>query len=221
MPFSGLETTAFPTAPGPLQSRASLAPQQLGLAAVDAGHCCAEHTQLHLHLENPNVQQDAVRVDDNATGQPAFSVTRKPMSLHAHRSIVNASGVCVATLRSTRIWRRRARETTYRVYAGGDTNKKTAKAAFEFTVRRGWGLDAQFEDLMTGATCHLGCDGLPGDFEFWVKHGSKDADRHPIAQMHPSLPGSPPGHTIEVAEGVDVLLVLLVCLALNESGKPL
>jgi hypothetical protein len=220
MSFSSPEMTAYPMEQRPLQSRPSLAPQQLGLAAVDAGHCCAEHTQLHLHLENPNVQQDAVRVDDNATGQPVLFVMRRAMSLHAHRSIVNASGVCVATLRLTRIWRRRALETTYCVYLGADTNKKTAKAVFEFTIRKGWGLDAEFEDLMTGAKCHLGCDGHPGDFQFWVKHGSKDADRHPIAQMHTGLPGSLPGHTIEVAEGVDVLLVLLVCLALNESGKP-
>lgn len=210
--------TVFPTERPRLLTRPSLAPQQLGLAAVDAGHCCAEHTQLHLHVENPNVQQDAVRVDDNATGQPAFFVTRRPMSLHRHRLVLHPSGDCVATLRTARVWRRKGIETVYRVYLGEDASKKTGKLAFEFAVRRGWALDMEFQDLMTGTTCHLGTDGGKNDLEIWVKRGGKGTDRHPIAQMHAGLPGSPPGHTIEVAEGVDVLLVLLVCLALNESA---
>lgn len=217
MPFA--EFDVFPRDVGslPLVPHPSLVPQQLGLAAVDAGHCCSEHTQLHLHLENPNVQQDAVRIDDDSTGQPVFAVTRKPMSLHRQRTIVNASGTPVATLRTARVWRRRGVETTYQVFRGNAVRKTPCVA--EFKVQRGWRLDMAFADLMTSTKCRLGCDGKAGDLEIWVQHVGKHTERFPIARMHSSLPGSPAGHTIEVTEGVDVLLVLIVCLGLNESAS--
>ncbi|RLN96382.1 hypothetical protein BBJ28_00003189 [Nothophytophthora sp. Chile5] len=210
-------SVAFPVGPPrtpPAAKRRPLQTQHLGVAAVDAGYCCFEPTQLYLNVEWHNERHVVVVALENSTGQPLFTIKEKTLSLHRQRTILDANNVPVATMRMGAF---RRRKSTYSVFPRAEHTK--APVLFKFTVTSGK-LEMVFNDLMTGETCRLGCEGEHGDVEIWLQRGvSPDSVRQPIAHMYTGPLGSPLGYTVDIAEGVDAVMVLLVCIGLHE-GEP-
>ncbi|KAL3664144.1 hypothetical protein V7S43_011026 [Phytophthora oleae] len=195
----------------PAARRRPLQTQHLGLAAVDAGYCCHEFTQLHLSVEWRLDRHVVGGVLENATGQPLFEVREKPLSLHRQRSLLDLTEVPVATIRMSAFRRRKA---TYSSYLRADTSKKPL---FKFTMARSK-LEMTFTDIMTGEACRLGSAGEHGDIEIWLQRGlSADTAKQPIAHMYPAPAGTPLGYSLDIAEGVDAVVAILVCIAVHDS----
>ncbi|ETL25909.1 hypothetical protein F441_20909, partial [Phytophthora nicotianae CJ01A1] len=194
-----------------IKKRRPLGTQHLGLAAVDAGYCCHEPTQLHLNVEWRIDRYAVSGVLENATGQLLFEVREKPLSLHRQRSLLDLTEVPVATIRMSAFRRRKA---TYSLYPRAEISKKPL---FKFTMSHSK-LEMVFTDIMTGETCRLGSNGEQGDIEIWLQRGiSPDTTRQPIAHMYPAPAGTPLGYSVDIAEGVDAVMVILVCIALHDS----
>lgn len=195
----------------PAARRRPLQTQHLGLAAVDAGYCCHEFTQLHLTVEWRLDRHVVGGVLENATGQPLFEVREKPLSLHRQRSLLDLTEVPVATIRMSAFRRRKA---TYSSYLRADTSKKPL---FKFTMVRSK-LEMTFTDIMTGESCRLGSTGEHGDIEIWLQRGlSADTTKQPIAHMYLAPAGTPLGYSLDIAEGVDAVMAILVCIAVHDS----
>jgi hypothetical protein len=206
-------SVAFPLpAPGtpPAAKRHPLQTQHLGLAAVDAGYCCHEPTQLHLSVEWRLDRHVVGRALENATGQLLFEVREKPLSLHRQRSLLDATEVPVATIRMSAFRRRKA---TY----SASPRVECKKPAFKFTMAHSR-LEMAFTDIMTGEACRLGSSGEQGDIEIWLQRGlADDTAKQPIAYMYPAPAGAPLGYSLDIAEGVDAVMVILVCIAVHDS----
>uniref|UniRef100_H3GGK0 Tubby C-terminal domain-containing protein n=2 Tax=Phytophthora ramorum TaxID=164328 RepID=H3GGK0_PHYRM len=127
----------------PAAKRRPLQTQHLGLAAVDAGYCCHEPTQLHLNVEWRLDRHVVGGVLENATGQLLFEVREKPLSLHRQRSLLDVTEVPVATIRMSAFRRRKA---TYSAYPRAESSKKPL---FKFSMARSK-LEMEFTDIMTG-----------------------------------------------------------------------
>ncbi|KAG4045548.1 hypothetical protein JG687_00013137 [Phytophthora cactorum] len=194
----------------PAAKRKPLQMQHLGLAAVDAGYCCHERTQLHLNVEWRLDRHVVCGVVENATGQLLFEMREKPLSLHRQRSLLDLMEVPVATIRMSAFRRRKA---TYSLYPRAETSKKPL---FKFTMSQSK-LEMVFTDIMTDETCRLGSNGEQGDIEIWLQRGSTDMAKQPIAHMYPALAGTPLGYSLDIAEGVDAVMVILVCIAVHDS----
>ncbi|KAG7378946.1 hypothetical protein PHYPSEUDO_009276 [Phytophthora pseudosyringae] len=207
-------SVAFPLpVPGtpPAAKRRPLQTQHLGLAAVDAGYCCHEPTQLHLSVEWRLDRHVVGCALENATGQLLFEVREKPLSLHRQRTLLDATEVPVASIRMSAFRRRKA---TYSSYPRTETSKKPL---FKFTMSRSK-LEMAFTDIMTGETCRLGSDGEQGDIEIWLQRGlPADTAKQPIAHMYPAPAGTPLGYSLDIAEGVDAVMAILVCVAVHDS----
>ncbi|KAK1934425.1 hypothetical protein P3T76_011034 [Phytophthora citrophthora] len=209
---SYLATFPLPAPVTPLAARRGpLRMQHLGLAAVDAGYCCHEFTQLHLSVEWRLDRHVVGGVLENATGQPLFEVREKPLSLHRQRSLLDLTEVPVATIRMSAFRRRKA---TYSSYLYADTSKKPL---LKFTMSRSK-LEMTFTDIMTGEPCRLGSTGEQGDIEIWLQRGlSADTIKQPIVHMYLSPAGTPLGYSLDIAEGVDAVMAILVCIAVHDS----
>ncbi|KAL4110002.1 hypothetical protein PRIC1_001695 [Phytophthora ramorum] len=192
----------------PAAKRRPLQTQHLGLAAVDAGYCCHEPTQLHLNVEWRLDRHVVGGVLENATGQLLFEVREKPLSLHRQRSLLDATEVPVATIRMSAFRRRKA---TYSAYPRAESSKKPL---FKFSMARSK-LEMEFTDIMTGQCCRLGSDGQQGDLEIWLQRGA--GTKQAVAHVYSSPAGTPLGYSLDVAEGVDVVMVILVCIAAHDS----
>lgn len=207
-------SVAFPLpVPGtpPAAKRRPLQTQHLGVAAVDAGYCCHEPTQLHLNVEWRLDRYVVAGALENATGQLLFEVREKPLSLHRQRALLDVTEVAVATIRMSAF---RRRKISFSAYPRAETSKKPL---FKFTVARSQ-LEMTFSDIMTGETCRLGTGGGQSDIEIWLQRGaSEPTARQPIAHMYPAPAGTPLGYSLDIAEGVDAVMVILVCIAVHDS----
>ncbi|KAG6621866.1 Tubby C-terminal-like domain [Phytophthora cinnamomi] len=207
-------SVAFPLpAPGtpPAAKRRPLRTQHLGVAAVDAGYCCHEATQLHLSVEWRLDRHVVAGVLENATGQPLFEVREKPLSLHRQRTLLGATDVPVATIRMSAF---RRRKISFSAYPRAETSRTPL---FKFTVTRSQ-LEMTFADIMTGEVCRLGTAGEQADIEIWLQRGaSEQTARQPIAHMYPASAGTPLGYSLDIAEGVDAVMAILVCIAVHDS----
>ena len=191
--------------------RRPLEPQHLGLAALDAGYCCHEFTKLHLKVECRLERYVVGGVLENATGQTLFNVREKALSLHRQRALVDTTEVAVATLRTSAF---RRLKVTYSTFL---RTKMSKTPVFKFTMTHNK-LEMIFSDIMTGKTCRLGSEGDQGDIEIWLQRGlSSDTVRQPIAHIYPAPPGSPLGYSLDIAEGVDAVMIILVCIAIHDS----
>lgn len=167
--------------------------------------------QLHLNVDRRLDRHVVCSVLENATGQLLFEVHEKPLSLHRQRSLLDMTEVAVATIRMSAFCRRKV---TYSSYPRAETSKKPL---FKFTMAQSR-LEMVFMDIMTGDTCRLGSNGEQGDMEIWMQRGSStDTARQPIAHMYPAPAGTPLGYSLDIAEGVDAVMIILVCIALHDS----
>ncbi|POM68711.1 Hypothetical protein PHPALM_15100 [Phytophthora palmivora] len=208
--FSGGFPLPFPGTP-PSAKRRPLQTQHLGVAAIDAGYCCHEQTQLHLNVEWRLDRHVVGGTLENATGQVLFEVREKTLSLHRQRSLLDVTEVPVATIRMSAF---RRRKVTYSVFPRAEASKKPL---FKFTMSRSK-LEMTFTDIMTGDTCRLGSDGELGDIEIWMQRGlSANATKQPIAHMYPAPAGTPLGYSLDIAKGVDAVMVILVGIAVHDS----
>ncbi|CEG43152.1 uncharacterized protein PHALS_13366 [Plasmopara halstedii] len=193
----------------PAVKRRQLQAQHLGLAAVDAGYCCHELTQLHLGVEWRMGQLVVEGARENSTGLLLFELVEKPLSLHRQRMLLDTTKVPVATIRMSTF---RRRKVTYSLYSRIELSKRLIK----FTISRNK-LEMIFTDIMTGKTCRLGSSGDQGDIEIWLQRGlSAEIVKQPIAHMYLAPSGTPLGYSIDIAEGVDAVMALLVCIALHD-----
>ncbi|KAG7399837.1 hypothetical protein PHYBOEH_007836 [Phytophthora boehmeriae] len=196
----------------PAARRRPLQSQHLGLAAVTSGYCCYEDTHLYLNVEWNHDRHVVVGVLENATGQSLFFIREKALSLHRQRTILDANQVPVATMRMGVFQRRKA---TYSIYPREEFSKTATLFKFSMVCGK---LEMTFNDLMTGETCRLGCEGERGDVEIWLQRGvSNDNSRQPIAHMYPGRPGTPLGYVVDIAEGVDAVMVILLCVGVHDS----
>ncbi|CAH0480656.1 unnamed protein product [Peronospora belbahrii] len=199
----------------PSAKRRPLATQHLGVAALDAGYCCHEFTKLHLNVEGRLERQVVRGALENATGQTLFQVREKPLSLHRQRALVDTTEVPVATIRMSAF---RRNKVSYSSFPRMETSKKPQ---FKFTMTHSK-LEMTFTDIMTSETCRLGSEGKQGDVEIWLQRGlSEDTVRQPIAHMYRAPPGSPLGYSLDIAKGVDVVMVILVCIAVHDCEPSL
>ncbi|OWZ22489.1 hypothetical protein PHMEG_0002804 [Phytophthora megakarya] len=142
--FSGAFPLPFAGTP-PSAKRRALQTQHLGLAAIDAGYCCHENTQLHLSVEWRLDRHVVGGTLENATGQLLFEVREKPLSLHRQRSLLDVTEMPVASIRMSAF---RRRKVTYSVFPRAETSKKPL---VKFTMARSR-LEMTFTDIMTGET---------------------------------------------------------------------
>ncbi|CAI5744492.1 unnamed protein product [Peronospora destructor] len=209
--YSALLSLPAPTWTPSSTKRRPLETQHLGLAALDAGYCCHELTKLHLKVKCRLDRQVVGGVLEYATGQTLFKVREKPLSLHRQRTLVDTTEVPVATLRTNALRRYKA------TYSSFLRTKMSKTPAFKFTMTHGK-LQMIFSDIMTSETCRLGSEGEQGDIEIWLQRGlSADTVRQPIAHMYSAPPGSPLGYSLDIAEGVDAVMIILVCIAIHDS----
>ncbi|EGZ25092.1 hypothetical protein PHYSODRAFT_311731 [Phytophthora sojae] len=142
-------SVAFPLpVPGtpPAAKRRPLQTQHLGVAAVDAGYCCHEPTQLHLNVEWRLDRHVVAGALENATGQLLFEVREKPLSLHRQRTLLDVTEVPVATIRMSAF---RRRKISFSAYPRAETSSR--KPLYKFTMARSQ-LEMTFTDIMTGET---------------------------------------------------------------------
>ncbi|CAH0491493.1 unnamed protein product [Peronospora farinosa] len=191
--------------------RRPLETQHLGLAALDAGYCCHEFTKLHLKVECRLDRHVVGGVLENATGQTLFKVREKPLSLHRQRMLVDTTEMPVATLRTSAFRRHKA------TYSSFLRTKMSKTPVFKFTMTHSK-LEMIFSDIMTSETCRLGSNGEQDDTEIWLQRGLfANTVRQPIAHMYPAPPGSSMGYSLDIAEGVDAVMIILVCIAIHDS----
>lgn len=195
-------------------------------SAFDPSYCCAKATTLRFV---PAAAGGALAFMDTETRELLFRVHEKSLSLHKERLVLDGrNNLPVATLRQALMHR----TPTYSAYAR--TEHEETPETFQFALESGSRLRMEFHDLVADTRSVLGCDLVPSAdpnfsgsvLEFWLVRG-QDEVREAIAHIRyanakegpdgkaPSSPGR--GGVLEVAKGVDLMMMVLICVALDEQ----
>jgi hypothetical protein len=195
-------------------------------SAFDPSYCCERPTALRFV---PAAGSGALAFMDTETRELRFRVHDKALSLHKERAVLDAaSGLPLGTLRQSLLHR----TPTYSAYAR--TEHEESPETFQFAVESGGRLRMNFHDLVADQRAVLGAD-LVADkadadgpvLEFWVARG-QDEVREAVARIRyssakdadgkaPASPGR--GGVLEVAKGVDLLMMVLLCVALDDHRR--
>lgn len=205
----------------------SLVALQQFASAFDAAHCCEKATALRFVASGGG--GGALAFMDTETRELAFRVVDKSMSLHKERTVVDAhSNLPVATLRTSLMHR----TPTYSAYAR--TEHEETPESFKFELEARGKLRMEFLDLVAEQRSVIGCDGPvqaengESVLEFWLVRGNNEV-RQAIARIRYAAapkeaadgkaPNSPSrrGGVLEVAKGVDLLMMVLLCIGLDDQ----
>lgn len=193
-------------------------------SAFDPSYCCERPAALRFV---PAAGSGALAFMDTETRELRFRVHDKALSLHKERAVLDAaSGLPLGTLRQSLLHR----TPTYSAYAR--TEHEESPETFQFAVESDGSIRMSFHDLVADQRAVLGADLVSGAvdgpvLEFWVARG-QDEVREAVARIRyssakdadgkaPASPGR--GGLLEVAKGVDLLMMVLICVALDDHRR--
>ncbi|CEG43153.1 Tubby C-terminal-like domain [Plasmopara halstedii] len=178
------------------------------VAAFDASQVISKSVQLRITSDV---------VVDEATGEKIFLIQKKHYSLHRQRTLLDArNGLPVAMLRLSMF----NKTPTYSAYPR--TEYEETPCVFKFTADDTI-VRSEFTDLVGGQHCTIGCDRPPNSSEeltFWLVRGSGDTadEQQTIARLSFSKAEENQSITVEVAPGVDRMMMVLICIGLLDES---
>lgn len=208
-------------------SRAPLAPQRRPVVAVHASGCCVEPMAFEITHQ---IFPSRFVVRDAATGVVCYRKERKLLSTRqllvdvtksSKLPVVNAKRSALSTTFSVRPGALDAGVELFQIYAKVSDDRAD--------------LRVDFADLTTGEPCRVTLEGNWRKHEavLWLErggggstHGSENGDeleREPVAKVWPRTDEEDVAgreeYTLEVASNVDVVLMLVVCMVLDERWR--
>ncbi|GAB9470217.1 Tubby c-terminal-like domain [Globisporangium polare] len=198
-----------------------LVPQSRSIAAVGVRYCSSSNS-----FDAPV----ALEITHQSTLKPSRFVARDPTTgvvrFHKERKLLSTRQTLVDVCDKVPVLnaKKSAFSSDFSVRLGADDAtpellQMYAKVGFDRADLR-----VSFANLTTGERCLMGMQGnwRLHQGSFWLKRGSAGV-REPIAKVRPSadrLKGTEV-YTLEVAQNVDVALILAICMVLDERWRRL
>ncbi|KAJ3006952.1 hypothetical protein HKX48_009381 [Thoreauomyces humboldtii] len=200
--------------------REPLHPQHPPVTAIDPRFCNPQPTTLVLREKIFSFSGDDFSIKDAYTGQPWFRIDGRSLSLRQKKTLLDVYGAPVANMKQELL----AFVPNQKVFKGGDSSVPLLDIRVHVTFMKPK-LSVVFRDVVTGEECEVGCKGdwIARNCLIWVDRGRKgEMNRRFVANVtSPILEGNnmfwdKQTYWLQVAPGMDLALLTLVCVALDE-----
>ena len=196
-----------------------LVPQMEPICAIEPRFCLQTSVQLRLREKISSFSGDDFKVTDAATGVVYFQIRGKVFSLREKKVLYDNAGVPVLNLKEA-MW---SWTDKFTVFAVDHSDRQNCK----FRTRRTFlkaKISTTFTDAITGRPRLVVLKGNWRDKKCVVFLGEPKQGGIPIAKVYRPLTGRSflfgvDDYIIEVAPGVDVSLMVIMCICLDESQR--
>ncbi|OQR81612.1 hypothetical protein THRCLA_11569 [Thraustotheca clavata] len=180
------------------------------IAAIDAKYVSLAPMRLNIKHNDWNFTGDYC-IKDILTGIPYFQVDGSFFTMVDRKTLKDINGVNVATVETVPFSFGRREVYTC------DDNGYSAKHIFSMEVTNLFGsteMNASIVDRVTGVTHYLSCRGSVGSWNliFYV-------DGNPIAKTTCQWEIDGDRFFVDIAPGVDIALIVLICVAVQEASE--
>jgi len=196
-----------------------LQPSTEAICATEARFCLPNSVTLKLREKFFSLSGDDFKISCATTGTPYFQCQGKVFSLREKKTIRDNAGVPVANFKEQLI----SLTDKFNVYAGDKSETKICKCSARFTFLKAK-LTSEFQDVVTGKSRFLVLKGDWRDKRCVIYWGEPKQGGVPIAKIFRPLSLrshflETDGYLLEVSPGVDIALMVIMCIALDEHAR--
>jgi len=197
----------------------ALVSQVEGICATEARFCLPHPVHLRLREKYFSFSGDDFKVSDPNTGVVYFQCEGKAFSLREKKVLLDNVGHPICNLKEALF----TLSDRFTLYAGNDSDKQICKIQTQLNFLKAK-VSVAFADAVTGAQRYIV---LKGDWRskscviFW---GEPKSGGIPIAKVYRPTVGrslllDKQDYYLEVVPGVDIALMVMLCIALDEHAK--
>ncbi|KND00253.1 uncharacterized protein SPPG_04584 [Spizellomyces punctatus DAOM BR117] len=194
------------------------------IAAVDQRFCLQQPVSLLIKEKIFSFSGDDFSIKDATTGQVYFKVDgRALLSLREKKTFLDAYGQPIMNMKQQLL----AFVPNHTLYYGNDSQNKILDIRAHFTLMKPK-LSVNFTDKISGIPCEIGLKGnwLARRSLIWIDIGCKgEANRIFVAKVtSPLLTGrtvffDKSDYLLTVMPGIDIALLVAICVALDERSR--
>lgn len=190
------------------------------ICATEPRFCLPQNVQLRLREKLMSFSGDDFKITDAANSAVVyFQVQGRVFSLREKKVLRDNMGVPVANMKEHLI----SFTPTFTVYAGDHSDRELCKFVSKFTFLKAK-LSTHFNDVVTGVPHQIVLKGDWREKRCVVYMGEPKQGGVPIARVFRPLTGrslllGQQDYIVEISAGVDIALVVIMCIALDEHSK--
>jgi len=197
---------------------APLVPQQIPICAVEPRFCLPRPVQLRIREKMWTFSGDDFSISDPSDGTVYFKCAGRAFSIRDKKTLLDNMGQPVLNMKEALM----SFTDKFTVYAGSSSDRMICKFHTEFTFLKAK-ISAQFGDVLNGQARYVV---LKGDWAsktavFYL--GEPKQGGVPIGKVYRPLTGraffGADEYIIEIAPGVDISLLVIMCIALDEHKR--
>ncbi|KAI8586382.1 tubby C-terminal-like domain-containing protein [Geranomyces variabilis] len=201
---------------------APLLPCNPPVAAVDPRFIAQRETTLLLKEKIMSFSGDDFSIKEVQTGQPYFKVDGRNFSLRQKKQFLDAYGVPVFNMKKKLL----KLVSTQNIYKADSSDEKLFVIESTFTFMKPK-IFVVFNDLVTGEQCEVGLKGnwIARQCVLWIDRGRRGKDNQQIiGYIHSewaearNLLFDKQTYFLRIAPGVDMALMVAICVALDEKA---
>jgi uncharacterized protein YxjI len=196
-----------------------LQPMPEPICATEPRFCLPNPVQLRLREKYFSLSGDDFKISDANSGVVYFQCQGKYFSLREKKVLRDNMGVPVLNLKDQLI----SFTDKYKVYAGDSSDRQICKFNSQITFLKAK-LSTSFVDVMTGRQRYVVLKGDWRDKRCVIYLGEPKQGGIPLAKIYRPLSGRTwmlgvDDYILEVAPGVDIALMVIMCIALDEHAR--